>query len=238
MLSIQMKFRPLIVMALAMATVPLLASQEAGKAKQDPAAKPVAASAVVVQPVSVPLTGLTQDGVQKVQTALTALKHPMWCCPGCKDMQEEKGTCAACKKDLVSESLPVLGSVTADATKATLTFALHEGMRLKLSELDRALAAGSAKVDQAKLTLGSNAVLYIQGPGAAEDAKKLESELRASKLFASMDFQHKADSRDYHILVNAGEKPVSHGDLAKAVEKVGSGFKLTDVAWNAPKRLG
>lgn len=240
-------FRPAVAVAIALAAAPLLAFQE--PAKQDPAkqdqtkpkpeatARPAAAPARLA-PVSVPITGLTAENAEKAKTALTALKQPVWVCAGCKDMADAKGTCAACKTELTAENMAVFSNVTPDAKAGTLNFTLSEGLRVHLSELERALGAAGAKIDSSKLTLAGNSMLMVQGPTTAEDAKKLEAALKSSKLFSSVQIEHKPESRDYRILVAPGEKSPSHADIAKAIEQVGNGFKLADVGWYAPKRLG
>ena len=244
-------------MAIALASAPLLAQQAPVKqeppkpapAKQEPAkpqekpkqeapaAKPASAPARMA-PVSVPVTGLTPEGIEKVKTSLTALKQPVWVCPQCKEMSDMKGTCPACKKDLTAENLPVFATVTPDAKAGTVNFTLAEGLHVNLSELERALATGGAKVDTAKLTLAGNSTLMIQGPTSEEDAKKLETALKSSKLFSNVTIEHKPESRDYKIIAMAGEKAPTQAEIAKAVEQVGNGFKLVDVGWYAPKRLG
>src|SRR5688572_24846164 len=226
--------RPTIAVAIALASAPLLAMQE--PAKQDPAkqqekpkpeapAKPEARPASAparLAPVSIPVTGLTPEGVEKAKTALTALKQPVWICAACKEVADAKGTCTACKGELTAENLPVFANVAPDAKAGTVNFTLSEGLRVHMSDLERALATGGAKVDLTKLTLPGNSMLLIQGPTSEEDAKKLESALKASKMFSSVQIEHKADSRDYRILAVAAEKPPSHADIAKAVEQVGN----------------
>jgi len=235
---LQLRTRALVLAAVALAAAPLVAGQQASQGKQEGAAKPAAASAAVQQTVSLPVTGLTKEETSKVQTALTALQHKMWCCQDCKHIQDEKGTCTSCKKELVAETLPVLSKVTADVQQATLTFVLHEGMRIQLSEVQRTLGTGQVKVDPAKLVLAKDSVLYVQGPPSEEAAKKLEQALKASKLFERVEIQHKADSRDYHVQTVAAAKAPTHAEVTKAVEGVGDGFKLTDVGWFAPKPVG
>jgi hypothetical protein len=242
-------FRPTVAVAIALAAAPLLAMQE--PAKQDPAkqqekpkpeapAKPEArpASAARMAPVSIPVTGLTAENTEKLKTSLTALKQPVWICAACKEMSDAKGACPACKKELTAENHPVFASITPDAKAGTVNFSLNEGLRFHLSELDRALATGGAKVDTAKLTLPGTSMLMIQGPTSEEDAKKLEAALKSSKLFGNVEIDHKPESRDYRVLVTASDKAPTHADIAKAIEQVGNGFKLADVGWYAPKRLG
>lgn len=216
---------------------PALAGQQAGKAKQEGAARPVAASAAVPLVVDLPVTGMTEDDTDRIQSALGSLEHEMWICKACRHMQEEKGSCDSCQKDLVAETMPVLNEVTADVQHNTLSFSVNEGMRIQLSEVQRALGAGQVKVDPAKLLLESHTLLYVQGPPSEEAAKKLEQSLKTSKLFEKMELRHEADSRDYHVEVFAVAKAPSHAEVAKTIERVGDGFKLTDVAWLAPKRV-
>ena len=240
-------FRPSVAMAIALVAAPLMALQEPVKqdpAKQDPAkpkpeatARPAAAPARLA-PVSIPITGLTAENAEKAKTALTALKQPVWVCTECKEVADAKGTCAACKKELTAEHVAVFSNVAPDAKAGTLNFTLSEGLRVHLSELERALGASGAKVDTSKLALSGNSMLMIQGPTSEEDAKKLEAALKSSKLFGNVQIEHKPESRDYRVLVTPAEKAPTHGDIAKAIEQVGNGFKLADVGWYAPKRLG
>lgn len=236
-MSLHLRNGSWIAAAMLLAATPLLAGQQAGKPQQEKPGKPVAAAAAQ-HTVLVAVDGLTQEASAKVQTELSAMTHAMWVCPGCEHMQAEKGTCASCKKDLVSKAMHVLGKVTADAKAEALSFSVNEGMHVRLSELERTLAKEDVKVDPARLALAGGTTLYIQGPATPEATAKLEAALKSSKLFEQVDVQHKADSKDYHVLVVAAEKVPSHADVAKAIERVGDGFKLTDVGWFAPKRVG
>lgn len=217
-------------------SAPLLAAQD--KRATDKPAKAVPAAAAAQQKVSLPVTGLTADNAEKVQTALAALAHTAWTCPGCKATQDARGQCAACKVDLVSESHKSLGSVKADAAGGTISAVLNPGTRLKLSEVERALGGASVKLEGAKLTVIGNTQLLVQGPGTAEAAQKFEQGLKSARLFESVEIEHEADSRDYVVTTRAGADAPTHAALVSAIARAGGeGFKLVDVIWVGPKSV-
>lgn len=222
-------------------TAPLLAAQDKGTPKptqERETAKATPASAAVPAKVNLPVTGLTAENAEKVQTALAGVSHTAWTCPGCKATQDAKGQCASCKTDLVSETHKCLGNIKADAAGGTISAVLNPGAQLKLSEVERALGASSVKLDGAKLTLVGNTQILVQGPGTAADAKKFEEGLKSSKLFESMEIVHKADSRDYVVTARSAANPPTHAALASAITKAGGeGFKLVDVVWIGPKTV-
>jgi len=219
-------------------TAPLLAAQDKGTPKPAQEAKATPASAPAQAKVSLPVTGLTAENAEKVQTALAGVSHTAWTCPGCKATSDAKGQCAPCKTDLVSETHKCLGNVKADAAGGTISAVLNPGAQLKLSEVERALGSASVKLDGAKLSLVGNTQLLVQGPGSAADAKKFEEGLKASKLFESVEITHKADSRDYVVSARAMANAPTQAAIASAITKAGGeGFKLVDVVWMGPKTV-
>jgi hypothetical protein len=224
---------------------PLLAAQDKGteKPKDAPAAqaekKPVAASAPAAQQkVSIPVTGLTAENAEKVQTSLSAISHTAWTCPACKMVADEAGQCPQCKKDLASEPHKCLANVKADAAGSTITAMLNPGAMVKLSDVERALGSASVKLDPAKLTLTGHTKLIVQGPGDAASAKKFEEGLKSAKLFESAEIKHDADSREYVISAQAGANAPTKDAAAAAVTRAGGeNFKLVDVVWIGPKRV-
>jgi len=225
---------------------PLLAAQDKGtdKPKDAPAAqgekgtpKPASAPAAQ-QKVSLPVTGLTAENAEKVQTSLAAISHTAWTCPACKMVADEAGQCPQCKKDLASAPHKCLANVKADAAGGTITAMLNPGAMVKLSEVERALGGASVKLDADKLTLGGHTKLIVQGPGDAASAKKLEEGLKAAKLFESVAIEHDADSREYVIVTQAGAEAPTKAAAASAVARAGGeSFKLVDVVWIGPKRV-
>lgn len=224
---------------------PLFAAQDKGteKPKDPPAAqgekKPVAASAPAAQAkLSIPVTGLTADNAEKVQTSLAALSHTAWACPACKLVADEAGQCPQCKKDLASQPQKSLANVKADAAGGTITAMLSPGAMVKLSDVERALGGASVKLDPAKLTLAGHTKLIVQGPGDAATAKKLEEGLKTAKLFESVEIKHAADSREYVIAAQAGANaPTKEAAAAALARAGGENFKLVDVVWVGPKRV-
>jgi hypothetical protein len=227
------------VTALILLSAPLLAMQDAGKSKPAGGTKPAATArpgtATIAQPVNLPVSGLTKENQEKVQAALGALTQTLWTCPGCNSSQGEKGTCTACKEDLVPESHKVFSSVKADAERSGVTLDLSPGVTIKLSQIQLALGAAAVKVDSARLVLGGSTQLHIQGPGSADAARKLEESLKSAKLFESMEIRHAAEGRDYRVAVRAGATAPAQAAVVAAIERAGEGFKLTDVAWAGPE---
>ncbi|HVS17939.1 MAG TPA: hypothetical protein VMT18_05005 [Planctomycetota bacterium] len=222
---------------------PLFAAQERGTDK--PVDKPAVqaerkttpASAAAQQKVSLPVTGLTAENAEKVQTSLAALSHTLWTCAECKLTSDEEGQCPHCKKDLASAPHKSLTNVRADAAGGTITAMLNPGAMVKLSEVERALKSASVALDPAKLTLTGHTKLIVQGPGDEAGARKLEQGLKAAKLFDSMEIEHEADSREYVIAVQSSSNAPTKAAAASAITRAGGeGFKLVDVVWIAPQR--
>jgi hypothetical protein len=242
-MSLLLRIGSLSLASVVLMAAPLLAQDpskdKAGdKTTQD--TKPAAtrpASAAVQQKLSIPVTGLTAENAEKVQTTLSGLSYNVWICPECKMTGEAKGQCPMCKKDMTSQAQKSLGNVKADATAGTVTANLNAGTQIKLSELERALGSSSVKLNPAKLTLGGQTHFIVQGPGAAADAKKFEEALKTSKLFEAMEIKHDADSRDYVVIARVGSAAPTHASVSQAIEKSGEGFKLVDVVWVAPKQM-
>lgn len=226
-------------------TAPLFA-QDKGTDKPAPTQKPVAErdtgkptpASATAQKFSVPVTGLTAENAEKIQTSLAALSHTAWACPDCKMSQETKGKCTSCNVDLVSGSHKCLSNVKVDAAGGMVNATLNPGAMLKLSELERALGGASVKLDPAKLTLSGNTQLHIQGPGSAADAKKFEEGMKTAKIFESMEIKHEGDSRDYVITTQASANAPTKAAVASAITRAGGeGFKLVDVVWVGPKQM-
>lgn len=223
---------------------PLVGAQDRGTDK--PAERPAAQgekaraenASAAQQRVSLPVSGLTAENAEKASAGLAAISHTQWTCPGCKYVGDQRGQCAPCKKDLVSEEHKCLANVRADAAAGTLTAVLNPGARVKLSEVERALGGASVKLDPAKLALAGHTKLVVQGPGDAAAAKKLEEGLKAAKLFDSVEIKHDADSREYVIAAQAGAEAPTHAAASAAIARAGGdGFKLVDVVWIGPKRV-
>jgi hypothetical protein len=238
-MSFHPQFRSLAVAAAVVLAAPLLTAQEGVKPKQEGAKNPVAAqpaAATVQAPVNLQLSGLAKENVEKVQTALAGLSRKAWMCTECKSVHADKGKCD-CGKELVSETVHQLGNIKLDPATGAASFMVTDGMDVKLSELERALAATPAKVDAEKMLLAGNLVLYVEGPPSAEAAKKLEDSMKTLKGLESLGMRHENESRDYQVTARASGKGVPRTDVVKTVQGAGEGFKLKDVAWTAAKRV-
>jgi len=201
--------------------------------------KPADASAPktsATAPMNVPLTGATADNSSAVQTAIKSITRPVWKCPDCSAVESAKGTCAACKKELVEDkSAAVVRNVSVDATKGVMQIALAAGQTLRMSELERALGSKSVTVNTGQLTVPSFAKLYIAAPADAKDSQKtVQKALTDAKLFSNVSVRVDEAKKEIVAVVEAGATPATYGDAKSAIEKAGAGFTMNDIAWTAP----
>ncbi len=191
-------------------------------------AKPVAAATAEVG-VSVPVAGLTKETSAKVTSALQELKLTVYVCPGCKASKASKGTCEGCKKELAAESKPALSSATADAESGMIRLRVAPGAMVRLSEIERALKASNVTVSADKLSLAGGQL--VVKAGGADSGPAVEKALKDAKLVDNAQARFDPTSQELLVTVRAGATAPTRQAVAAAIEKAGSGWKLTDVIW-------
>lgn len=211
-----------------------------------PAEKPGATPATPATPASqksaastggettVAVTGLNKENSAAARTALEGINHTVWRCPDCSMSQTEKGMCTMCNKELVSEKSPSLRNVVIDADKGWVAFALAPGQNVRLTEIESALTAEKISVPRDKLTIASNSTLVVSGVSSEESAKKLETELKNSKLFDSVNTRIVGTGKPVEITVKGGTTPATRAKVEEALAKAGPDVKLVDIMWGTP----
>jgi hypothetical protein len=179
----------------------------------------------------VAVTGLSKENSASARTALEGITHSVWRCPDCGMSQTEKGTCSMCNKELVAEKSPSLRNVTLDADKGTVTFALAPGQSVRLTEIESALTAQKVSIPRDKLTIASSSTLVVSGVSSEESAKKLETELKNSKLFDSVNTRLVGTGKPAELTVKGGTTPATRAKVEEALAKAGPDFKLVDIMW-------
>jgi hypothetical protein len=205
--------------------------QEKEKPKEASSAK-----AGAMTPLRIPVTGVTAANAAAVESSLKGLTHPAWKCPDCGAMSSAKGTCPACKKELVEEkNAPLVREVKVDATDGAVQIALAPGQMLKLTDLERALKTNSVTLETRKLTIPAYTKLYIAAPADAKDAQAaVQKALTDSKAFSNVAVRTDEATKQLVALVETSKTSANYAEVAGAIEKAGTGFKLADVAWTAP----
>jgi|SoiMethySBSTD1v2_1073268.scaffolds.fasta_scaffold26178_3 hypothetical protein len=183
---------------------------------------------------SVAVSGLTKENSTTAKTALEGITHTAWRCPDCSMTQMEKGECPMCKKELVSEKTPALKSIMVDADKGTIGFAIAPGAMVRLSEIETALQAQKITVPRDKQTISPNSTLMVSGATSEDSVKKLEAELKSSKLFDSVSAKLVGTGKPAEVTVKGGTTPATRAKVEEAITKAGPDFKLVDIVWSSP----
>jgi len=217
-------------------TLVLVASSSLALARQDEKAKPVPASAPIVLSkvkleLAVPVQGLTKDNAAKVEESLEAMEVVLYECSGCQAMFPKAGSCPTCTTALQVESHPILDSVTVSPDDGKVTLHTHEGMQLRLSDIERALGAASVKIDGGKLNITGNATLVVAGVANADQAKAIQKALEDSKLFQKVSATPQGGVG--MVEVTAGATGSTRARVEECLAKVAAAHKLQDVVWNS-----
>lgn len=184
------------------------------------------------------VTGLTPANTAAAKSALEGLSHTVWRCPACSMTEAEQGTCPMCQKELVSEKSPALRNITMDGTKGTIGFALAPGQAVRLTELEAVLSAEKISIPRDKLALGSSSTLLVNGASSEDSIKKVEAELKSSKLFDSVTGRLVGSGKPAELTVKSGATPATRARVEAALAQAGPEFKLVDVIWSAPMAAG
>jgi hypothetical protein len=214
---------------------PSTAPKQGETPKQD--AKPVPAAAPTAKPtvkvdLELPIQGLTQENAPKLKTALEGLQTEVYTCAGCKAEAAKAGNCPACKTPMVASKKPLFARVSPAADLSKISVQSHEGMQLKLSEIERALAASSVKLDAQKMTIPGNATLIIASATTAEQATAIQKALEESKLFQRVHATVDESTKKTAVEVVSGPTAPTRAKVDEAIAKAGATNKIEDVIWN------
>jgi hypothetical protein len=208
---------------------PTLAQQGGSKAPaQDK--KVVVASAPVPARVefTIAVSGMTQETMAKVKTALTQLSVTNYKCPGCDEVQATGGTCKGCQEKLEERTYAVFKSVTPSMEKSTIVLQLAPEAYVRLSLLERTLRESSVAVLRDKSGLGEHHAFVFEGGTSRDDASNLQKAFRDAKFadaVATMDPQ----TKEIHVrLEKSGPTLTAATELGSKLAKP---LRLTDVIW-------
>lgn len=210
---------------------------ERGEGKPAPPAKRAAAAAPLVRAkdsvsLVLPVAGLSEDSAQAVEAELLALTSNTFQCPACKAEFAGAGECGKCARALERSADRLVKSAKAATAEHQLSLQSNEGMTLRLSDLERLLAAHSAQFEPSELKLPGKCTLVVKGVSQAEQAAAIEKAL-SPKLFEKANAKA-ADGR-LEIRVVAGTDAPSRAIVQAAIATAGPGFTLADVVWNQPR---
>jgi hypothetical protein len=220
-------------------TGPVIAGQAQGTTGQKKADNPPAESAPAakkpvagMQEVAVPVTGLTAEGTEKVQSALTAMTTPVWTCEGCHVEMRSEGACSACGEKLERERMQVVDKVQISQDPGMLRLALRPNRTLSLSELDAALRKASVTVDGTRMMLGGTTTLVLSGLEADQTAA-MEKALVDSKMFSSARGTYDEASKETRIQATAAAAAPTRAAVELFVTQSSLHPRLSDIVLGA-----
>jgi hypothetical protein len=210
----------------AQATAQQPRTQEAGTIKVEPA--PVLEFGV---------SGLTKENLEIVKIELTRLTSPVYVCSGCDRESPKAGSCEACKVELKAEKKPLFQEVAPSAEQSTVRVRPAAGRTLRYSELDRALATQSIRIESARFPLPGQATLVLRG-GTSQSVPELEKILGDANLFDAMESHFDPAPSEIRISVRSGKKPPTMAEVTSILKAAGTKATLADVIWGQPMLKG
>src|SRR4030095_12079870 len=122
------------------------------------------------------------------------------------------------------EKGPALKNIAVDAEKGTIGFAVAPGATVRLSDIETALQAQKITIPRDKLTISPNSMLMVSGATSEDALKKLETELKSSKLFDSASAKLARTGTAAEITVKGGTTPAPRAKVEEAIAKAGPDF--------------
>jgi hypothetical protein len=225
-------------LGLLVATTTSLAQGETKKAQEPTTPKEAAVKTEPGTQLNFNVSGLTKDNITKVKESLTTITSQTYVCEPCHVEQAMAGKCPACQADLASKKRPVFQTVTPSAEDSSVKVTLDPATMVRLSELERALAANSVKIDPAKFPISGKAHLVFKG-ATADQVPAIEKALKDAKLFDEVSVMHDAKMNEVHAVVRAGAMAPTRAKLATALETGGVKTPVSDIIWGPmPKTTG
>ncbi|HEX5010439.1 MAG TPA: hypothetical protein VFY71_08550 [Planctomycetota bacterium] len=176
------------------------------------------------------VSGLTLENAEKVSDDLEALENTLYVCPSCHGVAYAAGTC--CDKPREERKGLALGSVAPNPSSGTLSFVVAHGRSVRLTELERELAADHIEVLRDRLHLTGRVTLEIQGLADAAAAHSVAEALVAAKLFEEIEVMPPADDGRIALIVKRpapAPAPLLH--VREELAKVAPDASVADVIW-------
>ena len=212
-------------------------AQEGAEPKQQPATRTIPTSMRLTRTkadLSVPVTGLTAENAAKLKTALEGLTTHVYSCSACSERYAMAGNCPGCLTGLKDESKPIFSQVTVTPDQGVLKFQTHEGLPVRLSDIERAAKASSVSIDSSKLQIGNQAAVFVAGATTEEQAKAIQKGLDEAKLFQRAHVAIDPSTKYVRIAVVPTTTPVTRTAVDEALKKIDASYKVSDVVWNGP----
>ena len=153
-------------------------------------------------------------------------------------VEENSATIERAFKALESKDEPprkLLDAVTVDVEKKLVTLVIAPGQKVALSQIQRVLTAGKARLDPATLRI-KEAQLVIRAAASEDDhTDALERVLRAKAAYSEVEIERETKASLYRARVKGGSERATHDGVRKVVESAAEGMSLADVIWAAPK---
>ena len=175
------------------------------------------------------VSGLTLENAEKVSDDLEALENTLYVCPSCRGVAYAPGTC--CEKPREETKGLALGSVAPNPSAGTLSFVVAHGRSVRLTELERALAADHLEVLRDRLHLSGRVTLEVQGLADETAARAAADALVAAKLFEQIEVAPPSDGRFEFIVKRPAPAPAPLLHVREELAKVAPDAKVVDVIW-------
>lgn len=202
------------------------------KEAQAPAKQPKEAAAPVAaaREITLPVSGLTKEGVEALRADLLALSSEVFACPTCTVEQMKQGTCPKCKAPLVPETRQLFTAVGSSTQDNVLTLTTDPLAHVRLSRVETALKAKSLEIDDELFLLSGRTELYVQG--APLDAATIQKALTESKLFDEVKASADPVTNQIVVMVRADSVAPSRAKVMAVLEDAKA--ELVDVVWGQP----
>jgi hypothetical protein len=175
------------------------------------------------------VSGLTLENAEKISDDLEALENTLYVCPACHGVAYAAGTC--CDKPREERKGLALGSVAPNPSASTLSFVVAHGRSVRLTELERALAADHIEVLRDRLHLAGRVTLEVQGLADATAARAAADALVAAKLFEEIEVAPPSDGRIEFIVKRPAPAPAPLLHVREELAKVAPDATVVDVIW-------
>jgi hypothetical protein len=220
--------------ALALLAPLALAQDKPAETRPMPADKP-AAHATQPGTLHIPVSGLTAENADKLQTALASATNTVYVCEGCKHVDAATGAC--CGKDMKAETGTAFANVHVDSKASTIDFSVPANRALRLSDLEKTLKANSVTIQSDKLQIGTDATVLVKGVTDAAAGDAVEKAITDAKLAEQAEVVTSPNAKEARLTIRkSGMTAATQAKLKEAIAKANSSYTVADIIWSGPTK--